>query len=208
MCTSSDKEAALTTAYQEVCTSYHAIDDVRIRLMGLLPLVSGAGIVVLLRPDVLDLEDKYYPPIGIFGFLVTLGLLLFEVRGVQQCYALIALGKDIEKSLHIEAQFTHRPKQLVGLGKTSAARVIYPAVLAAWTFITLFKLEDFKLIFNEAAVIALCLGVVGFIISFILTRYFEVRYLGRHLEHNDELRFRDWLLGRNTQESSNPTDTA
>jgi hypothetical protein len=191
MCTSSNKEAALTTAYQEVCNSYHAIDDVRMRLIGLLPLISGAGIVILLRPEVLGLPAKYYPPIGLFGFVVTLGLLLFEVRGVQQCYFLIALGKEIEKSLCItEAQFTRRPKELVGLGKTSSARVIYPAVLAAWTFITLFKLNvngAFKLNFNWAALIALCLGVVGFIFSFVLTRYFERKYL----EHNGELRFRE-----------------
>src|SRR5688572_14466927 len=99
MYTASHRRVAMTTSYQEVCNSYHAIDDVRIRLMGLLPLISGAGIVLLLKPEVLDLAGRYYPPIGLFGFVVSLGLLLFEVRGVQQCYALIALGKEVEKSL-------------------------------------------------------------------------------------------------------------
>ena len=30
--------------YDQICTSYHAIDDFRAKLLGLIPLVTGAGI--------------------------------------------------------------------------------------------------------------------------------------------------------------------
>jgi len=37
----------LKTAYQQVCEGYRAIDDMRTKLLGLLPLATGAGVLVL-----------------------------------------------------------------------------------------------------------------------------------------------------------------
>jgi hypothetical protein len=45
----------LKTAYEEICTSYHAIDDIRMKLLGLLPIATGAGVFLLLNKDVLAL---------------------------------------------------------------------------------------------------------------------------------------------------------
>ena len=35
------------TVYREPCTSYRAIDDFRMKLLGLLPLATGAGIFLV-----------------------------------------------------------------------------------------------------------------------------------------------------------------
>jgi len=135
--------------YQEVCRSYHAIDDFRAKLLGFLPLASG-GVFLFLGNVFLDAQkrtvvEKYLGGIGAFGFLVTLGLFIYELRGIQRCGALIKLGKTLEDSLGIIGQFKFRPSDIsfkpipsfigIKLGVTLAARLIYSTVLAAWVFI-------------------------------------------------------------------------
>jgi hypothetical protein len=139
------KHEDLRTAYQEVCTSYHAIDDFRAKLLGFLPLVSGTGIFFLLNATFTDATTRafatlYLGPIGLFGFVVTVGLFFYELRGIQKCNGLIAVGQKIEAMLDIDGngQFSHREDVIAGfIGKTLAACVIYPAVLAAWIFVAL-----------------------------------------------------------------------
>lgn len=87
-------------AYQEVCKSYHTVDDFRAKLLGFLPLASG-GIFLFLGDSLLDAQkriviEKYLGGIGAFGFLVTLGLFVYEFQGIQRCGALIELGKKLE----------------------------------------------------------------------------------------------------------------
>lgn len=75
-------------------------------------------------------------PTGIFGFIVTLGLFFYELRGIQRCNGLIATGRQMEEMLGIHGQFKLRPPEVGGfIGSTLAAQVIYPAVLAAWAFL-------------------------------------------------------------------------
>jgi hypothetical protein len=77
--------------------------------------------------------------VGVFGFLVTLGLFTYELRGIQRCNALIEVGKALEDELGVQGQFRLRPGAVNGIiGTTLAARIIYPAVLAAWLFVALY----------------------------------------------------------------------
>jgi hypothetical protein len=131
----------LRTVYQEVCNSYRFMDDLRAKLLGLLPLVSGAGIFFLLNEAFADANKRafYTPfllPIGLFGFVVTLGLFIYELHGIRRCRELIKVGKDIEEQIGIEGQFAHRYPQVTHFINTAvAAGAIYPAVLAAWTYV-------------------------------------------------------------------------
>lgn len=131
----------LRTAYRELCTSYRAIDDFRAKLLGFLPLATGTGIFLLL--DKLKDMDKLAPEtnsllaaVGAFGFSITLGLFLYEVYGIKKCGALIKAGQHIEESLHMNnGQFSERPQNVARLiNEVFAAGVIYPVVLAAWTY--------------------------------------------------------------------------
>ena len=130
------------TIYQELCNSYRAIDDFRAKLLGFLPLASGAGIFLLIDGDFSPETKTFLWAVGSFGFLVTLGLFFYELYGVKKCHALISAGKELEEDLGIDAQrgqFTARPREVAGLiNEPLAAGVIYPAVLAAWTFVPLF----------------------------------------------------------------------
>jgi hypothetical protein len=66
-----------------MCTSYHAIDDFRAKLLGFLPLVTGGGLVLLTgRPE--DVRQDFFRPVGIFGVAVTIGLLAYELNGVRR----------------------------------------------------------------------------------------------------------------------------
>src|SRR5262245_48842361 len=109
-------EKSLPTAYQQICTNYHAIDDFRAKLLGLLPLATGAGIFLLLNKDIATAELKpFIGPVGLFGFAITLGLFAYEIYGIKKCHALIVGGKQIEGWLHIDGPFTARPREALGL---------------------------------------------------------------------------------------------
>src|SRR5947207_1302769 len=69
----------LSTIYQELCTMYRAIDDFRAKLLGFLPLVSGAGVFFLLDGVFAEQAKRNVvlpslEPIGLFGCAVTFGL--------------------------------------------------------------------------------------------------------------------------------------
>jgi hypothetical protein len=139
----------LKAAYQELCSSYHAIDDFRAKLLGFLPLASAGGIVILLKnPEglkSLDEGTKYLlAAVGAFGGLITLGLFAYELYGIKKCGALIQAGQFMEQSLlektvHIDdGPFCSRPQNVARIiNEPFAASVIYPAVLAAWVFFAL-----------------------------------------------------------------------
>lgn len=209
MTTNNDaKHEARIAAYQELCTSYHKIADFRAKLLGLLPLASGTGIYLLASAG----QSPYYGAIGSFGFLITLGLYFYEIRGIQRCNALIEIGKHFEKTLGVEGQFILRPKPVrfvnrfrshsheadraksdeagwlseeaarllsgVSIGTTEAARVIYPAVLGAWAFLTVFSTGMLLL----ASMTAVIVFLIGFFSSFFLkldVTYDELKALQR-----------------------------
>lgn len=128
----------LRTVYRELCSSYRAIDDFRTKLLGFLPLATGTGIFFLLTDnEKLEGVKQYFRPIGTFGFAITVGLFFYEFYGIKKCTSLIGAGMELEKHLHVkDGQFSKRPHGVLGfINEPLAAGVIYPAVLAAWTFI-------------------------------------------------------------------------
>jgi hypothetical protein len=129
----------LQSAYDQLCESYRAIDDMRMKLLGALPLATGTGIFVFLNKDAGPLLKENSLAIGIFGFLVTVGLALYEIYGIRKCLALIETGTAIEKQWDVPGQFLTRPDAMLGhVNEPLAGGFIYPAVLAAWTFVALY----------------------------------------------------------------------
>jgi hypothetical protein len=135
----------LLEAYKEVCTSYHAIDEFRTKLLGVLPVASIAGILVVGK-DTPFAEGALQPLIGFasfFGAAFTLGLFLFEIRGILRCHHLIERGKTLEESLAVEGQFHVCSHEHKGEGPESffnakvAACAVYSLVFAAWLFMAI-----------------------------------------------------------------------
>jgi hypothetical protein len=138
----------LRTEYNAVCQKDRAVTDFRGKLLAALPLASGAGIYLLLPKGDLDgLAPAYLIAIGLFGFLVTLGLFLHEIRGIDECGDLIEVGRALEEKMGLlDGQFIragkyyHDPKGFKRLknnfkGPLGAAWVIYPSVCIAWLFV-------------------------------------------------------------------------
>ena len=107
-------------AYQEVCKSYQAIVDFRAKLLGFLPLASGVGAYAVL--------SKETPPAwewvaGLFGFMVTLGLFLYELRGLQRAAALEQVGRELEAEIGLtNGQFQEQPGRAAGRLRRSQGR--------------------------------------------------------------------------------------
>ena len=157
---------SLRTVYSELCSSYRAIDDFRTKLLGFLPLATGTGLFFLVTDNAkLDVARPYLGPIGVFGFVITLGLFFYEFYGIKKCGALISAGKVLERELHIgDGQFIKRPHGVLGfINEPFAAGVIYPAVLGAWTFVAL----TFSHYEGAARRWATGVFIVGFAVSFL-----------------------------------------
>jgi hypothetical protein len=173
------KPENLLTAYRELCTSYRAIDEFRTKLLGFLPLATGTGIFFLVTDQAkIDSVRPYFPYIGAFGFVITLGLFFYEWYGIKKCTHLIWAGKYLEQKLKInDGQFISRPDGVAGfINEPFAAGVIYPAVLAAWTFIAL--------AFSPSRVAASWCATAVFLVGFGALFFFN-----RELKSEDKRRF-------------------
>ena len=151
---SDSKTTALLGVYEQVCNSHQAIDEFRMKLLGLLPLASLAGIFLLGKSDSIldfisgtsDKSNHLIAFIAIFAAIFTLALFVYEIRGILRCHGLIKKGKIIEKELKIDGQFSLCDEEHES-GKSKndifnskvAACFIYSLVFAAWIFLALHR---------------------------------------------------------------------
>jgi hypothetical protein len=134
---------AIRLVYQEVCKGHSAISDFRAKLLALLPAASGASVFVLLekaKESKAPIDPALLTAIGLFGFAVTFGLFMYELRGIQDCNTLRARAAELEENLRIlpaESQFRSRPAgKLAGLAdELGASWIVYTAVLMAWLYV-------------------------------------------------------------------------
>jgi Nickel responsive protein SCO4226-like len=125
--------------YQEVCKTHASIADFRAKLLALLPLASGTGVFILLGKFNDPGNQELLAPIGLFGIAVTLGLFMYELRGIEDCTMLRSRAKNLEKQLGVsadKAQFGRWPAGKLGLvDEIGAGWVVYLAVLASWSYV-------------------------------------------------------------------------
>ena len=124
--------------FAEICSSVRTTDEISFKLLGLVPLVSGGGIILLLDAG----KRPAWSPVTIFvallGAAVTFAIYRWEVRNIQICRWLIERGAELEeKELGlIEGQFHKRVQEprLLGqkMGKTEAERLLYVVIIGAW----------------------------------------------------------------------------
>jgi hypothetical protein len=131
-----------STVYQQLCTSHQAIDEFRLKVLGFLPLATGTGFLFLFNSK--DLGIGYWQgpgrplllPIGIFGFLITAGLFLYEIYCIRKCESFIQAGQRLESEMNIVGPFRSR-KDI--FWPVAAAGIIYPGVLAVWAALILYS---------------------------------------------------------------------
>jgi hypothetical protein len=147
---------ALLAVYSEICKSYHAIDDFRMKLLGLLPFTSLAGILLLSKDTVLSSAgatgNELLGFAAIFASAFTLTLFAYEGRGILRCDGLIKRGKQIEDLLSVQGQFWQCDAEAKTVGgrrltmserairlfnTTIAACLVYSFVFSAWICLVL-----------------------------------------------------------------------
>jgi hypothetical protein len=170
-----DKRKALITAYQEVCRSYERIDDFRAKLLGFLPFVSATGLFFLLTRGDMNIRDRgraeLLVPAGVFGLVVTVGLLFYELRGVQRCIRLENVGKAFERQIGVDGRFRRWPHSVARfINEPIADALIYSATLGAWMFLALVSAS-----FSSAIVSASIVLCAGFIAVWAFYRYITRR---------------------------------
>lgn len=121
----------LRVVYQQLGSSLRSLEGFRAKLLVFLPCVTG-GMFLLLN----TLNDETRQFIGIFGFVITVGLYFYEFLVNVRCDHLVTVGRQLEGRLAINGPYTERPVGIAGFASEAyLARVIYPTVLAAWTFL-------------------------------------------------------------------------
>jgi hypothetical protein len=134
--------------YSQVCESYRAIDDFRMKLLGLLPIATGAGVLALLNSGEVDLAKngaqtrQILAGVAIFGIAITLGLFAYELHGIKKCGRLIKIGARLERDMGTSGgplgQFATRPQRVARLVDVPfASSIVYPASVAVWAFVGL-----------------------------------------------------------------------
>jgi hypothetical protein len=134
-----DRTTLLRAQYEEVCRSYHAIDDFRAKLLALLPIGGGAvGVGLILGKNV---PPDYLIALGLFGFVVTVGLGIYELHQGRRCRLLKGLAVELECKLGLKdvGLFTREAKREEGrvrlIGQGAAGWTVYLAAIAGWVFV-------------------------------------------------------------------------
>ena len=133
---------AQVAVYTEIGNNYRAMDDLRLRLLALLPLATGAGIVVLLGghgvPAAIDV------PVGLFGMVATISLYFYELHGIEKCAHYIDAGAKLEEDFKVRGSFTNRPHGIFGVivSELLPAALIYPASFTGWLFLALYHVGN------------------------------------------------------------------
>jgi hypothetical protein len=126
--------------YTEVCKSHAGIADFRAKLLALLPIASGTGVFLLVDKAGAS-GGPLLTAIGVFGFVVTLGLFLYELRGIEDCVLLRDRADYMERVwLEVPTAGGHyrdrKPGRLGGVvSEIGVGWIIYSAVMAAWLYV-------------------------------------------------------------------------
>ena len=129
---------AVDLLYPEICRSHAGIAEFRARLLALLPLASGGGVFLLLNNT--D-TGPTLTAAGVFGFVVTFGLFMYELRGIEDCVMLRARAEFMEdRWLHVAPAGGHYrcriPGRLHGLvSELGAGWIVYTAVMTSWLYV-------------------------------------------------------------------------
>jgi hypothetical protein len=132
--------AALKAVYDQVCDAHNGIADFRGKLLTLLPIASGVGIFSLVKEGLPLKAIDHFLGLGIFSAVIVFGLFIFDLVGIHRCRTLRVYGCALEKKLlpadSPKGRFTlEREKFVRFVSITAASLTIYPAVIAAWSYV-------------------------------------------------------------------------
>jgi len=125
----------LLKLYEQTCTTWRMLVDVRFKLLALVPTISLVSLATVFNGG--DSTEYFSPRLrllfAILGLAATVGLLVYELRNSQLHDDLISRGRKIEDELGVDTGVFRGRKVAKGLIKHDTATVlIYGAALIAW----------------------------------------------------------------------------
>jgi hypothetical protein len=147
----------LLAEYSHAAESQRALVDVRFRLLAFIPTVTGVAIAALK-----DLSPARFP-VAVLGLLVTLGVVMYEVRNSQLHDAAAHAVSQIAKQLGLPRYPRPQRSRLFGVVPVwhdASLGVIYGASAAAWAGLLAYSANGWMRERSWAvAAVALLLGV-------------------------------------------------
>ncbi len=112
--------------YAQICTNIRATDDISFKLLGFVPVVSGAAIAFLVGSKTANFALVTF--VSLFAAIVTLGFFRWELRNVQTCRWLRRLAEGMDHRVQ-----PNPPTFLwLPIGKKEAETMVYWSTIAAW----------------------------------------------------------------------------
>jgi len=147
-----DPEPSHDGLYQELRADIRATDDISFKLMGLVPLVSGAAFLTFFLEDKVRAQSRAVLALCLFAALITVVLFRWELRNIQTCNWLRRRSEVMEKTI--------RPKSPGGFGKTEAEKALYAITSFAWLLMPVV----FSPLHEESTVSLACYAIVALFI--------------------------------------------
>ena len=131
--------------YEQTLETYRQLADVRFKLLALVPALTAAAVALL---GASDLDQREGGVVSALGFLVTLGIVLYDLRNSQFYNGAIGRAQFLEEQLGFQpagrdrqgglfrSRDEHPRQRFLGLPVRHGLglSLIYSAVLGAWVF--------------------------------------------------------------------------
>lgn len=147
--------AGLLDIYKDISNNIRVSDDISFKLLGIVPLGSGAGsgaLAILEKSELIEAYSRQaVVALSTLGALVVLGLFRWELRNIQKCSWFISRAANFETQIlrkeSLQFAGMAKPEDLVAKciedvhvsslfkrpwGKTQAEKIVYLASIAAW----------------------------------------------------------------------------
>jgi hypothetical protein len=132
--------------YAETCASIRATDEISFKLMGFVPLVSGAALLTLfLKESVPSEKGPLVVALALFAALITLGLFRWELRNIQTCKWLRGRAEKLEEAWVKSSGALRQPDPPLKIGKTEAEKSIYSITILVWLIMPVTLIDFGKL---------------------------------------------------------------
>lgn len=138
--------------YEQVWNSFRMLADIRFKLLALVPTISGVAFVFITSQGFHEHPDAILG-LSMGGFVITLGITIYNQRNSQLMSALAYRGRALEKELKLPlgGQFMRRPDPTtikrpgrffsgIEVYHDLGLALSYSVVLASWIFFALHSL--------------------------------------------------------------------
>jgi hypothetical protein len=142
---SGDRELLLKL-YEQTCTTWRLLVDVRFKLLALVPTASLLSLAAV--AGTAEAGKTYSSHVRLLfsalGLIVTLGLMIYDRRNSQLHDDLISRGRKIEDELGVDTGVFRGRKLAKGIIKHDiATNLLYGAAMVAWAAAILIAARPF-----------------------------------------------------------------